>query len=168
MRIVNVHERTYGVPSGAAGPFIDDLGSPRDRLWPRRNWPPMILEGGLVPGSAGGHGPVRYVVERYEPGRAAVFRFTRPRGWSGVHAFTIHRLAANETRLRHVLEMDATGVGLLLWIGAFRPLHDAVIEEALDRAGAALIGSVPPAPAWSRYVRFLRWALGPRRTGSGP
>lgn len=64
MLIVNVHERTYAVPSGVVAPFIDGLGSPRDQLWPRQNWPAMILEGGPVPGSSGGHGPVRYVVER--------------------------------------------------------------------------------------------------------
>lgn len=162
MRVVNLHERIYQAPAELAGSLIDSLGSSGDLLWPRRHWPPMILRDGLVVGSAGGHGPVRYVVERYERGRAALFRFTRPHGWVGTHGFFIDALADGSTRLTHALEMDATGTGLLLWLGIFRPLHNAVIEDALDRAAFELGTGTAVAGSWSAHVRALRWMLKPR------
>lgn len=44
----------------------------------------------------------------------------------------------------------------LAWPLAFRPLHDAVLEDALDRAGLATTGRVARPARWSPYVRFLR------------
>jgi len=158
MKIENVHERTYPVEASALAPFLDGLGSGADRLWPRRQWPPMVVGAGLHVGSAGGHGPVRYVVERYEPGRSVSFRFRRPRGWDGTHSFVIQPLSDGRSRLIHVLEMRASGAALLQWLLVFRPLHDAVIEEGLDRVATAF-GAPLEAPPWSARVRFLRWAL---------
>lgn len=63
MRIINVHGRVYEAGFGALGRFIDGLGSAADGLWPRRNWPPMVIPGGLSPGTPASHGPVRYVLQ---------------------------------------------------------------------------------------------------------
>lgn len=127
----------------------------------------MVLSEGLSVGSAGGHGPVRYWVHRYEPGRLVVFRFTRPRGWRGTHRFVANALPDGEARLMHVLEMDTTGTGLLLWVLVFRPLHDALIEEALDRVSAELGYEPPRARVWTVRVRLLRRLLGSRHDRRG-
>ena len=48
-----------------------------------------------------------------------------------------------------------------------RPLHDALIEDSLERAARA-VGAVPRVRAWSIRVRALRWLLSggraPRRS----
>lgn len=159
MRVRNVHQREVPATAERLGSLIDGLGSARDRLWPRRRWPPMVLDSGLVVGGAARHGPIHYLVERYEPGRRVTFRFTRPRGWSGTHEFAVTPLGTNGARLAHRLEMETTPAGFLLWVALFRPLHDALIEDALHRA-AVDSGSEPPTtPSWSPYVRFLRGVL---------
>ncbi len=119
----------------------------------------MRLDRPLQVGASGGHGPIRYRVEAYEPGRAVVFRFTRPQGFEGTHGFEVEARSTG-SRLRHVLEMEARGTACVSWPLVFRPLHDALIEDALDRAQRAL-GEVPARPnRWSAFVRLLRFLLG--------
>jgi L-amino acid N-acyltransferase YncA len=60
--------------------------------------------------------------------------------------------------LRHDLEMRATGTAWLSWPVVFRPLHNALIEDALDRASAA-VGGHSSAPRWSPWVHALRAVL---------
>jgi len=163
VQIRNLHSRALAAPVDSVGALLDSLSSSEDRLWPRKHWPPMVLKDGLVSGSSGGHGPVRYVVQRYVPKRQVVFQFTRPKQWSGVHAFKVEPNPGGGTLLSHALEMKATGSGLALWIGIFRPLHDALIEDALDRAAVELGESTGKSPMWSMRVRMLRWLV--RRLG---
>ena len=155
MRIVNVHERRS---SGDPGALIDGLASPADRLWPHDRWPRMRFDRGLVAGARGGHGPIRYEVAEHLPGRLARFRFTAPRGLEGEHRFE-----RDGSMLRHVLEGRATGKMLVAWPLVFRPLHDALIEDALDRAEAAVGGQPVAQRRWSPWVRLLRRALAPSR-----
>jgi hypothetical protein len=154
--VLNVHTRTVG---DGAGALIDTLSGPDDRLWPGHPWPPMRLDGPLGVGAAGGHGPIRYTVAEYEPGRRARFRFTGPRGFHGFHEFT-----ADGPHLRHRIAMTVTGMARLSWPLVFRPLHDALLEESLDRACETT--GAPCAPARrSLYVRLLLAAAGaPRPT----
>jgi hypothetical protein len=49
----------------------------------------MRFDRPLAVGAIGGHGPIRYVVEAYDPGAMIRFRFTRPAGFDGVHGFTV-------------------------------------------------------------------------------
>jgi hypothetical protein len=72
----NVHERLVPAPLIEVGPLLDRLGGPDDVLWPSPAWVPMLLDGPLAVGVAGGHGPIRYRVTAYEPGR----RDRRPEG----------------------------------------------------------------------------------------
>lgn len=163
MHIRNRHSRSLSASVDSVGALLDSLSSSEDRLWPRHHWPPMILQDGLAPGSSGGHGPVRYVVQRHVPSRQVVFRLIRPKQWSGTHAFSVEPNAGGGTLLSHVLEMEATGSGLLLWIAVLRPLHDALIEDALERAAVELGESAGKPPSWSVRVRTLRWLA--RRVG---
>jgi hypothetical protein len=71
---------------------------------------------------------MRYTVDAYQPGRSIQFHFTRPTGFN----FT--------------------------WPVVFRTLHDALIEDVLDRAASAL-GERPAPRRWTLQVRVLRRIL---------
>ncbi len=115
----------------------------------------MRFDRPLQVGACGGHGPIRYTVEVYEPGWYIAFCFHAPPGFNGYHAFLVEPLDAEHTRLRHVLVMQPFGPARLTWPLIFRPLHNALIEDALDRAALAF-GAPPAAPPWSDWVRLLR------------
>jgi hypothetical protein len=161
MKVRNVHERSIAAPPAQVGALIDGLGGPADHLWPRDRWPALRLDGPLAVGTACGHGPIRYKVEAYDPGRRVQFRFERPRGFVGIHGFSVEAGPGGAV-LRHELVMTLVGPARLTWPLIFRPLHDALIEDALDRACAALRQPLS-APPWSPWVRTLRRLLRPRR-----
>lgn len=157
MQVLNVHTRRLACTAEKIGELLDSLGSRRDRLWPP-SWPPMRLHPGLTAGARGGHGPIRYRVERHEPGRVAHFIFEGPRGFEGYHQMTVEEVAPEESLLRHELKMKARGPARITWPLVFRPLHDALIEDAFGAAEEALRLPKTPRP-WSLWVRFLRWLL---------
>lgn len=154
MRVRNVHHRDFAVEPEALGLLLDTLASPDDRIWPGEHWPKMRFDRPLGIGAVGGHGPIRYVVEAYEPGVAITFRFTGPAGFDGTHTFAVEPLVEG-ARLTHVLAMDTSGKASLSWPLLYRPLHDALVEDALDRVAAA-VGEPLAAPPWSAHVRLLR------------
>jgi hypothetical protein len=158
MLVHNLHERAFPVPSTTVGALIDSLASSEDRLWPTGKWHPMRFDRPLAVGAVGGHGPVRYSVEEYNPGRSIRFRFSAPRGFNGTHRFEVEQLQG-QTILRHVIEMQATGPALLSWPLVIRPLHDACIEDCLDRATISLGVDLPHPARWSIYVLLLRAVL---------
>ncbi|WP_405362617.1 hypothetical protein OG535_33350 [Kitasatospora sp. NBC_00085] len=61
---------------------------------------------------------------------------TGPHGSDGFHEYTVHRLDEGRTALRHALAMRARGPALLSRPLLYRLLHDAVIEDSLDRPSA--------------------------------
>jgi hypothetical protein len=145
MKITNVHERA--IPN--AGALIDTLASADDRVWPRADWPPLELDRPLSVGARGGHGPVRYHVVAYEPGKSLVFEFEKgdlSDGFIGTHRFDV----AGDI-VTHTLDMDATIPAAFRWYTFVAPLHDALVEDALDRAEGI------KRHRWSRWVRVLRW-----------
>ncbi|WP_405410661.1 SRPBCC family protein [Streptomyces decoyicus] len=160
MGVYHVHERVLPVPRAEVGLLLDGLSGDTDRLWPGRDWPPMLLDGPLAPGAAGGHGPVRYTVAAHVPGQWVRFTFSGPRGFHGFHEFTVHPAGPDRTLLRHTLAMQARGPARLSWPPAFRHLHDAALEDGLDRAEHACTGTVARPARWSRYVRLLRRLIG--------
>jgi hypothetical protein len=178
MHITNIHERSWPVPTDVVGALLDTLSSPNDRLWPVSRWLPMVLDAGLSVGSRGGHGSVRYKVTRYEPGKEVIFEFDPDngllRGCHGTHAFYV-TAKDGKTTLRHVIDMYA-GLGpALRWALVVRPLHDALLEDALDGVEATLTGSVAKPYVWPWRVKFLRERVRRRRdakpqasTGSPP
>jgi hypothetical protein len=161
MPVRNDHARTLVAPLAAVGALLDTLASRGDRLWPHDDWPPMRLDRPLGVGAAGGHGPVRYVVEAYEPGRRVAFRFTAPRGFHGTHALRVDG-EDGAVVLSHVLEMRISGPALVTWPLIFRPLHDALLEDALDRAQRH-VGMTPAGARWSPWVSLLRRLMTMRR-----
>ncbi len=154
--VVNVHERRVPAPQEAVGALIDGLAGDDDRLWPRTRWPAVRFDRPLAVGARGGHGPVRYVVSHYVPGRWIRFRFTGPPGFHGFHEFTVEPDAPGVTSLRHTLVLRPRGWRWLGWLLFFRPLHDAAFEDSLDQAERALTGHVAHPARWTWYVRLLR------------
>jgi hypothetical protein len=156
MHVLNIHERQFAAPPPEVGALMDGLGSPSDCLWPPR-WPRMRFNRPLAFGASGGHGPIRYDIELYEPGKRIRFRLRSPRGFDGFHGFEV---LANEsgTTLRHTLEMNVHGSARVTWPLIFAPLHDALVEDCLDAAAIAL-HEQPRSRPWSGRVRFLRFAL---------
>ncbi len=158
MNVLDIHERELPASPQQVGALIDSLSSRDDALWPRHCWPRMAFDRPLGVGAAGGHGPVRYVVDAYAPGQSIRFRFTGPRGFDGHHCLEIVPLTARSSLLRHTIAMSARGSARLTWPLFFRPLHDALLEDALAVAQASL-GQTPLVRPWSLRVRVLRWLM---------
>lgn len=154
----NVHERWIAAAPEAAGAVLDSLTGPDDRLWPHGLWPSIRMDRPLAVGATGGHGPIRYWVEAYEPGRRVRFRFSDPDLLDGWHAFEVEPRDGGVV-FRHVLEGRLGGRMRLLWPLAIRWLHDAVVEDGFDRAETALTGAPRNRASWSPWVRFLRARL---------
>jgi hypothetical protein len=76
---------------------------------------------------------------------------------------TLTFLLRGDSILRHVIEMKAKSVARLTWPIVFRPLHDALIEDSLDKAERNL-GQELRASSGSPWVKFLRREL---RRGRG-
>ncbi len=157
MTVRNVHERKFSA-SDPVGALIDSLASPADALWPVDAWPPMRFDRPLQTGAVGGHGPIRYIVEAYQPGSSITFRFSAPQGFNGWHGYELLASGADTIVLRHVLEMTTSGLATLSWPVIYRPLHDALIEDSLAKAQASM-GHKPRVQPWSARVRFLRWVV---------
>ncbi|HEX6674476.1 MAG TPA: SRPBCC family protein [Actinomycetes bacterium] len=174
MEIRNVHERILPATADQVGTLLDGLAGPGDRLWPAGRWPglPLRFDRPLGVGARGGHGSVRYTVEEYVPGRLVVFRFSERMGLDGTHRFEVDD-REGVVELRHVLVGRPRGLRTLLsWLLVVRPLHDAVLEDLLDRAELAVSGRVLRPARWSWWVRLLRRRLArrllePRRAGGG-
>ncbi|KJY41970.1 hypothetical protein VR41_10035 [Streptomyces sp. NRRL B-1568] len=156
MAVYNVHERLLTAKECEVGALIDTLAGTGDLLWPNGRWPSMQFDRPLTVGAVGGHGPVHYTVAAYVPSTWVRFTFSGPRGFHGFHEFTALAVDAQHTLLRHTLAMDARGAARLSWPLAWRPLHDACLEDSLDRAERACTGTVANPARWSPYVRLLR------------
>lgn len=165
MAVINIHRRHLPAPASEVGALLDTLAGEDDALWPARHWPAMRFDRPLGAGAVGGHGPVRYTVEHYVPGRWVRFRFTGPRGFDGFHEFTV-RPTPDGADLVHLLAMNARGPARLTWPLAFRWMHDACLEDCLDRAEHALTGSAAGPARWSGRARLLRKIV-ERTSGNG-
>ncbi|MER7503835.1 SRPBCC family protein [Nonomuraea pusilla] len=154
--VLNVHERRLAAPAARAGALIDSLAGQDDRLWPHERWPAMRFDRPLQVGAEGGHGPVRYRVEHYRPGTRVRFRFRAPAGFDGYHEYEVRPLGDGGCLLRHSLVMSARPRAWLTWPLVFRPLHDALLEDSLDKAERSLGAGPRPPRRWSVRVRLLR------------
>jgi hypothetical protein len=125
----------------------------------------MLLDENLKLGAKGGHGPVRYHVDEYVPGRRAVFRFDGTgltAGLDGRHYFEIIP-RNNHNVLRHVVDAECDLRAWLKWKIMIEPLHDALLEDALDLAEQTLEGGVSRPARWNLWVRFVRRIMAKKR-----
>ena len=166
MRIYNRHERKISAPLDKVGGMLDTLSGPVDHLWPVGDWPPMKFDALLQEGARGGHGPVRYRVTEYVPGRRVIFQFDADGltgGLDGRHFFEVVPRRGC-TVIRHVVDADCDFRMGAKWRVLIEPLHDALIEDAFDRVEKKLHGQLAKQARWSLWVRFLRKMRG-RKAG---
>ncbi|WP_269858123.1 SRPBCC family protein [Streptomyces sp. RPT161] len=167
MGVYNVHERLLAATRSEVGALIDTLAGDGDALWPHHSWPAMRLDGPLAVGAVGGHGPIRYTVTAYVPATWVRFTFNAPRGFDGFHEYTALAVDEHHTLLRHTLAMHARGPARLTWPLLWRPLHDACLEDSMDRAEGTW--TTPGRPTrWSRYVSLLRSLVRTPTRGARP
>ncbi|WAZ21169.1 DUF2867 domain-containing protein [Streptomyces cinnabarinus] len=150
----NVHDRVLAAPADRVGALLDRLAAPDDPLFPSPAWAPVRFDRPLSVGAAGGHGPVRYSVAEYEPGRRVRFAFDPP--GTGFHELSVEPLGPDRCRIRHLLEQDQPLGERLGWLLAVRAVHGTVIEELFDNAELAATGSLPAPVRPGRYVRLLQ------------
>ena len=163
VKVSNIHTRTLSISLEQAAPLIDSLASKNDMLWPKNDWPPMRFDRPLSVGATGGHGPIRYFVNDYEPGRFVCFTFSAPKGFDGIHAYRLERKSSGSCSLTHSIEMNTTGFALVNWTMVIRPLHDALIEDSLFLAELFAGVEKPSKSSWSPWVRILRSLLKKKR-----
>jgi hypothetical protein len=144
----NVHERALPVPAAQVGRLVDQLGAAADWLWPAPAWAPMRFDRPLAVGADGGHGPIRYHVTGYEPGRRVELTFHPRTGLIGSHTLEVEERGPHACVLRHRLTARPVGRMRLLWPALVRVCHDTVIEHLLDNAERAVTGTV------ARPVRY--------------
>ncbi len=152
----NIHERNFRSSPQEVGDLINRLASDNDILWPGDRWPPMRFDRPLQVGAEGGHGPIRYYIESYQPYKNIKFRFTSPKGFNGTHEFIVEE-HSSEVTLRHVILMEVEGRAKYTWMFIIRWLHDALIEEAFDRVEAYLTKKSYKPRRMSLWVRILRY-----------
>lgn len=158
MTVVNVHARRFALDClPRLRGLLDGLSQRNDPLWPHEVWPAMRFDRPLSVGADGGHGPVRYAVAQYTPGHQIVFRFKAPSGFDGTHRFEVLQ-HAEDVELRHTLRMEVTGPAVLSWPLAFRPMHDALLEDCMAKAQIAM-GDPPQVVPWPLPVRLLRFLI---------
>jgi hypothetical protein len=158
MVVLNTHYRTLNVSRSKVAAMVATIASENDQIWPLEQWPAMRFKEGMKPGSKGGHGPIRYTIEVYDPKALVQFRFRRPHGFDGIHKLELNEMQDEQTEIVHTIAMNTSGRGTLLWIFAIRPLHDALIEDAFDKLENQLHNESKSSP-WSLWVKFLRWVL---------
>lgn len=153
--IRNVHSRTTRGGTSRAWDLLATLGGSEDLVWPSDRWPPMILDRGLRVGSRGGHGPIRYEVERVEEGRLVHFRLCTPSPVAGSHTVRIDG-DGRSVRWTHTLDLvDPDAAARLVVL----PLHDALIEDLFDQVGAAIEDRPLVRRTLGPRVRVLRRVL---------
>jgi hypothetical protein len=138
----NVHERALPVAAADVGRLLDRLGAADDPLWPAPAWVPMRFDRPLAAGADGGHGPVRYHVTAYEPGRRVELTFHPRTGLIGAHTLEVEERGPHACVLRHRLSARPVGRMRLLWPALVRVCHDTVIEHLLDNAERAVTGTI--------------------------
>lgn len=153
----NEHERVIEAPAGEVGALLDRLSAEDDPVFPTPAWVAMIFDRPLGVGATGGHGPVRYSVAEYEPGRRVRFAFTPPD--NGFHEMSVEPAGEGRCRVRHVLETELLGKNRLLWPAVVRPLHDTVIEEVFDNIERVTTGGCARPVRWSPQVRLYNRLL---------
>jgi hypothetical protein len=132
MRVINVHKRIINQPKIKVSQLFKTLAMPQDQVWPIKSWPAMRFKDGVIIGSKGGHGQIRYTITEFEDGNYIKFEFTKPKGFKGTHELQINSVTEFSSEIVHIISMCTTFKASLLWVFVIRWLHDALIEDAFD------------------------------------
>ncbi|CAM1363612.1 conserved hypothetical protein [Tenacibaculum sediminilitoris] len=155
MRVLNIHKRTLNQPKSEVVELLKTLATENDRIWPKEKWPAMRFKEGINVGAKGGHGPIRYSVEKYNPNEIILFRFLKPDGFNGIHKFEIKELSKEKTEIKHTIDMNTVGKGTIIWFLAIHSLHNALIEDGFDKIENNFSENIKTSK-WSFWVKLLR------------
>lgn len=158
MKVLNIHKRTLNQPKNKVSELLKTLSTEDDMIWPKEKWPKMKFSKGIKVGVKGGHGPIRYSVEKYDLDKIIQFRFYKPTGFNGIHKFEIEETGINRTEIKHTIDMKVQGKGIFVWVFAIRSLHNALIEDAFDKIENYLSGK-KKSTQWNLWTKFLRKQL---------
>lgn len=162
MKVLNIHKRILNQPKSKISELLATLSTENDRIWPKEKWPKMKFKNGIQVEAKGGHGPIRYSVEKYNLNEIIQFRFSKPYGFNGIHKFEIKELADNQTEIKHTIDMNTEGKATLMWIFAIRSLHNALIEDGFDKLENNFSDN-PKSTEWNMWVRFIRKQIAKKR-----
>ncbi|MFI4967550.1 MAG: SRPBCC family protein [Gammaproteobacteria bacterium] len=157
MNVLNVHKRRLYTRPEDAWQLIANLGGKHDLLWPD-HWPGIHFDRQLGLGAIGRHGLIGYYVEQYSPPELIRFRVTAPKAFDGYHEFRILP-QTDSVIFRHTVHIRTHGAATWLWLLVISPLHDAMVEDIMDRASSYSSGHKFYS-AHPLRVRLLRWLLG--------
>jgi hypothetical protein len=160
MRVHNVHARRIAATPAQVGALLDTLGSSDDRFWPHENWPAIKLDRALQVGAVGGHGTEPYEVVLFAPAKHVRFEF-RGGHRHGFHEFTLQDSGDGHSLLRHTTQAQVpfSIKAALFWYALIRPLHNALLEDLLDKVESQ-VGRLESPQVWSVAVRWLRQKRG--------
>lgn len=161
--VISIHHRQLACAAQPVGELLDQFDAPCSPLWPYQRWPRDTFDGPMQIGAVGGHGATRYRLERYQPGREALFRFISPHGYQGIHGFQVHQLEDGRSCLVHFTCLHLSPYHRLMWHLMVRWVHDALLGDLLDSAEQHLCGGVHRRRAWKWRVHLIRHALGGAR-----
>ena len=161
MKVINIHNREITQPKSEVAKLFKTLATENDLMLATDKWPPMKLDKGLQVGSKGGHGPIKYFVTDHQKDSSVTFEFDLT-GFNGLHKFELFESAPDKTQLKHTIDMTTIGSATLKWALAIRWLHDAYIEDALDKV-ENYFGKDKKTSEWSLWVKTLRKIMKPKR-----
>lgn len=162
MKVINIHSRILNCSIKELTGLLETLATKNDKIWPKEKWPEMKFKSGIKVGAKGGHGPIRYSVEKYNPNEIIQFRFSKPNGFNGIHKFEINELSDKKTEIKHTIDMNTVGKGTLIWILGIRALHNALIEDGFDKLENDFLEN-QKLTEWNFWVKFLRKQIAKRR-----
>ena len=155
MKVINIHKRTINQPISKVARLMKTLSYKNDSVWPIEKWFPMKFKEGIKVGAKGGHGPIRYSVEVYNPNKLIQFRFSNPKGFNGIHKFELKELKDQKTEIIHTIDMNTKGKGTLIWLFAIHSLHNALIEDGFDRM-ENILSTASKKTEWNLWVKIIR------------
>jgi len=162
LKVLNIHKRTINQPKDKVTELLKTLSTENDRIWPKEKWPEMKFKEGIQIGAKGGHGPIRYSTEKYNPNEIIQFRFSKPNGFNGIHKFEIKELDKEKTEIKHTIDMNTEGKGTLIWTFAICSLHNALIEDGFDKLKNNFSDN-RKSTEWNIWVKFLRKQISKKR-----
>ena len=158
MRILNIHKRAFLESKDEVSKIFASLSGDNDQVWPTEKWPRMIFENGLKEGEIGRHGIVKYSVNKFIPSRLIEFTFIEPKEFKGIHKLELNEVEENKIELKHTIDADLSIRGIFLWYFAIKWLHDALLEDCLDKVENHFLAEKKKTK-WNFWVKFLRRIL---------
>jgi hypothetical protein len=104
---------------------------------------------------------MKYFVTDNQQNNSITFQFDL-KGFDGFHKFKLTELETGKTELLHIIEMNTNGFSTIKWSLAIRWLHDAYIEDALDKVENYFTKD-KKSSEWSWWVKILRKIMKPKR-----